>query len=51
MHRQKVDDITNGESVMVEKLTRFDAATYLNTYEEMVAYLVPVSKRMPVMGY
>ena len=40
MHRQKVDDITNGESVMVEKLTRFDAATYLNTYEEMVAYLV-----------
>jgi DNA-binding phage protein len=40
MHRQKVDDITNGESVMVEKLTRFDAATYLNTHEEMVAYLV-----------
>ncbi len=40
MHRQKVDDITNGKSVMVEKLTRFDAATYLNTYEEMVTYLV-----------
>ncbi|MCP2075987.1 UNVERIFIED_ORG: putative addiction module antidote protein [Pseudomonas lini] len=25
---------------MIEKLTRFDAATYLNTHEEMVAYLV-----------
>ncbi|MET3457451.1 DNA-binding phage protein [Pseudomonas kilonensis] len=25
---------------MVEKLTRFDAAAYLNTHEEMVAYRV-----------
>ena len=25
---------------MVEKLTRFDAATYLSTHEEMLAYLV-----------